>query len=338
MAGFFSGSVVAIRSMVTELSTKKTQARAYSYFAFASNLGIFLGPLVGALASPAKQYPNLFGSIKFFQDWPYILPTAIAGLICAITCLTNTLFIKETLNKEVKTEENGGTKPKAELMSAWQILKSPGVPMAIFVFCYAGCLGFAFTAVAPVFWFTSIKKGGFGFAPNMISLFFMISGISQALWLLLVFPPLQRRIGTASVLRACGLFWPVFIMAMPLGNFFLKKEWMAAFWAVSIPFQVGGSGVSMAFTGVSLALNDVTPGHQNLGSLNSIALTFSSAIRAVAPALFSSLYAFGVTHQILGGEFGIIIIAVIAGGFWLACQFLPKQVEDRPDDKKTDEE
>lgn len=88
---------------------------------------------------------------------------------------------------------------------------------------------------------------------------------------------------------------------------------------------------------MTLALNDVTPGHQNLGGLNSIALTFSSAIRAIAPALFSSLYAYGVTHQILGGQFGIIIIAVIAGGFWVACQALPKQVEDKPDDKKKGE-
>jgi len=85
-------------------------------------------------------------------------------------------------------------------------------------------------------------------------------------------------------------------------------------------------------------LNDVTPGHQNLGSLNSIGLTFSSGIRAVAPALFSSIYAYGVTHQILGGQFGIVIIAVIAGGFWVACQFLPRQVEDKPKEKKKDVE
>lgn len=120
--------------------------------------------------------------------------------------------------------------------------------MALFVFCYAGLLGFAFTAVAPVFWFTSVPRGGFGFAPNMISLFFMISGFSQALWLLLVFSPLQRRIGTSKVLQLCGAWWPVFIMSMPLGNVFLSRGWKAAFWAIELPFQAGGSGVSMAFS------------------------------------------------------------------------------------------
>jgi hypothetical protein len=38
--------------MITENSTPKTQARAFSFFAFASNLGIFLGPLVGTSLIP----------------------------------------------------------------------------------------------------------------------------------------------------------------------------------------------------------------------------------------------------------------------------------------------
>ena len=33
--------------MITENSTHKTQARAFSYFMFAGNIGIFIGPLIG---------------------------------------------------------------------------------------------------------------------------------------------------------------------------------------------------------------------------------------------------------------------------------------------------
>jgi hypothetical protein len=154
----------------------------------------------------------------------------------------------QTLKKPEPRDEYGTTTPEPELLSTWQVLTSPGVPTVIFIFCYSGLLGFAFTAVAPVFWFTSVPLGGFGFAPNLISLFFMISGISQALWLLLAFPPLQRRIGTARVLRWCGIWWPVFILGMPLGNLFLKKGWYKAFWPISIILQICGSGVSMAFS------------------------------------------------------------------------------------------
>jgi MFS family permease len=46
-AGVFAGTVVTVRAMLSENSTKHTQARAFSYFAFAGNLGILVGPLLG---------------------------------------------------------------------------------------------------------------------------------------------------------------------------------------------------------------------------------------------------------------------------------------------------
>ena len=48
LAGIFAGSIVTIRAMISENSTQKTQARAFSLFAFTGNLGIFLGPLLGS--------------------------------------------------------------------------------------------------------------------------------------------------------------------------------------------------------------------------------------------------------------------------------------------------
>jgi hypothetical protein len=33
--------------MISEHSTPKTQARAFSFFAFSGNLGIFAGPVIG---------------------------------------------------------------------------------------------------------------------------------------------------------------------------------------------------------------------------------------------------------------------------------------------------
>lgn len=47
LAGVFAGTVVTVRAMLSENSTKHTQARAFSYFAFAGNLGLLFGPLLG---------------------------------------------------------------------------------------------------------------------------------------------------------------------------------------------------------------------------------------------------------------------------------------------------
>lgn len=46
-AGVFAGTVITVRAMLSENSTQETQAQAFSYFAFAGNLGIFIGPLLG---------------------------------------------------------------------------------------------------------------------------------------------------------------------------------------------------------------------------------------------------------------------------------------------------
>jgi MFS family permease len=35
--------------MITENSTPKTQARAFGFFAFSTNVGIFLGPMIGII-------------------------------------------------------------------------------------------------------------------------------------------------------------------------------------------------------------------------------------------------------------------------------------------------
>jgi len=47
LAGVFAGSAVTIRTMLSENCTKESQARAFSWYMFTRNLGIFLGPLIG---------------------------------------------------------------------------------------------------------------------------------------------------------------------------------------------------------------------------------------------------------------------------------------------------
>jgi hypothetical protein len=102
--------------------------------------------------------------------------------------------------------------------------------------------------VAPVFWYTSVEKGGFGFSELEIALFLGLAGASQAIWTLLVFPPLQHRVGTGGILRICAVAWPIFFFANPFGNIFLRNGWNVAFWAIVPAGNAFGAGVSMAFS------------------------------------------------------------------------------------------
>ncbi|KAL1864410.1 hypothetical protein Daus18300_007642 [Diaporthe australafricana] len=324
LAGIFGGTIVTMRTMLAEHSTPRTQAVIFSWFAFSGNMGIFVGPLLGgALADPAGQYPGAFGHIKFLQDYPYVLSSLVVGALGFISVFTSAFFIEETLKKEPGSED-GAIKPKAEGRGVLDIIKAPGVGIVLYVYGHIMMLALAYTAILPVFWFTKIRLGGFEFSSLQISLMLAVNGVSQAAWLLLVFPPLQHRWGTNKVLRVCAIVYPFFFALCPLGNVLLRNGYDKAFWYSAPPLLAIGSGISMSFTAIQLALNDVSPSPAVLGTLNALALTGTSVLRSFAPALFTSLFALGARTQLLDGYAIWILMLVIALGFTVVARFMPE--------------
>lgn len=100
----------------------------------------------------------------------------------------------------------------------------------------------------PVFYFTSVELGGYGFSEFQISIFIGVGGLAQAIWLILIFPRLQQRIGTGGVLRLCASVWPVWFAATPVANYLLRLKLDTAFWTFAPFLLVVGSGVAMAFS------------------------------------------------------------------------------------------
>lgn len=80
---------------------------------------------------------------------------------------------------------------------------------------------------------------------------------------------------------------------------------------------------------MQLALNDISPSHHTLGTLNALALTLVSGIRAFAPALFAGMFATGVRNHILGGFFVWVIMVVIALILVVVLRWLPEKAEGR---------
>ncbi|KAI9706174.1 MAG: hypothetical protein M1820_004935 [Bogoriella megaspora] len=333
IAGLFAGTVVTLRAMTSDMSTPKTQARAFSFFAFAGNLGLFIGPFLGGgLSEPAKQYPKVFGGVKLWEQYPYALPTIASGALGLSAAILTTVFAKETLVKKGKSKDSN----KDPTVSTWQIIKSPGVGIVLWIYGHIIFLGLAYTAVVTVFWFEPVKYGGFGFSPQMMSIFLALGGASQSLWLLIVFPPLQHRIGTGGVMRLCQSYWPFMFLIMPGLNELRRHGIDTAFWIIAFIMQPLGASAAMSFTAAQLALNDIAPSPTTVGTLNALALTLISGIRAVIPAVFSSIYAAGVKYQILRGHLIWLILFIAAAGCRLAVHWLPKKAEGKL--KKNDDQ
>lgn len=199
--------------------------------------------------------------------------------------------------------------------------------MVLYVYGHIMTLAFAYTAIIPVFWFTPVPLGGWGFTPLQISLMMGLNGASQAAWLLLVFPPLQHRIGTKGVIRLCALAYPLFFLSCPLGNVLLRSGTEAsvnAFWVFAPIMLAVGCGVSMSFTAIQLSLNDISPSPKVLGTLNALALTSMSVLRAFCPATFASLFALGARTQLAGGYAIWILLFGLASGLSVTARYLPE--------------
>lgn len=326
LAGVFAGTIVTIRTMLSEVSTKKTQAIAFSWFAFSGNLGIFLGPLIGGgLADPAHQYPKLFGNVQFLLDYPYALSSFVVAVIGLSGAAITALFAKETLEKGDSTAQDGVNKSKKDSLTIVEILKSPGVSMVLGVYCWVGLLAVAYTAIFPIYLFTPVALGGFGLVPYQISIFITITGAAQAMWLLIIFPPLQHRVGTNAVIRGCAIAYPVGFAVMPLGNILLRNGAVTAFWIISPVIYIVFSGVAMSFTAVQLAVNDIAPSPKVLGTLNSLALMSVSLVRSFTPAVVSSLFALGARTQWVWGYAIWVLMVILAAWFTVISRWLPPE-------------
>ncbi|KAK3902345.1 major facilitator superfamily domain-containing protein [Staphylotrichum tortipilum] len=329
-AGVFAGSIVTIRTMISEHSTSKTQARAFSWFAFTGNLGILFGPLIGgALANPARQYSGLFGNVAFFRDYPYALPSLVVGAMGLSAVAVTAICVEETLVRKPSggggEESAAGPKPD-DYDSTWNLLKVPGVPVVLYTYGHIMLLAYSYTAIVSVFWYTKVYLGGFGFTALQISLMMGLTGLAQSVWILLVFPPLHHRIGTNGVLKACAAAYPFFFVFCPLFNLLLRigtPAAVSAFWIVAPTLLALGCGVSMSFTAIQLALNDVSPSPATLGTLNALALAIVSGVRSFSPALFAGLFAVGARTQLLWGYAIWVLMVAIALGFTAVSRYMP---------------
>ena len=195
--------------------------------------------LGGLLARPADVYPGLFRNVGLFRQFPYALPTMIAGALCFLAVLVSALFLRETLHRDPSVKD------QFQATSTWEILKAPGVAAVLLLSGHIMFQAIGFQSTLLVAWFTSIDLCGFSFSERNIAIFMLIIAGSQAAYMLLVFPMLHRRFGTVGVLWGCAIAWPFTIMTFPLFNVFLRNGWNGLFWACASIIWPISSGVMM---------------------------------------------------------------------------------------------
>lgn len=101
LAGLVNGTVGTAKTILYEISDNTNQAVGMSIISVAWGSGIIAGPAVGGyLANPCKLYPGVFSCDGFFNDFPYMLPSFIAFLICIGAFIIDLVWLPETLYKK----------------------------------------------------------------------------------------------------------------------------------------------------------------------------------------------------------------------------------------------
>lgn len=329
LAGVFSGSRLVMRTMLFEHCTPENEAKAYSWFGFANNIGTTLGPILGGvLADPVAQYPEIFEGIAFFETFPYALVGIALAAVGVVGIVATCLFLEETLKLDQgSNSSNVGTKAAAQQRySMRELLKAPKVAITIWVYTHFMVLAFAVTAIMPIYLYTRVAIGGVGLSSPQISAFMAIQGASQALWLLLAFPFLQRRYGSKGLSKLCAIVYPFVFAGCIFLNAFLRigtEPAMASAGIVGLLIAVLGPGVSMGFTCAQLSINDASPSPHILATINGISMTSASIMRSFVPGVSTVVFAVGVRSQVLWGYLAWVILIPLAIILSVCINYIP---------------
>lgn len=76
---------------------------------------------------------------------------------------------------------------------------------------------------------------------------------------------------------------------------------------------------------VQLFVNDIAPSPTVLGTVNALALTVNSAVRAVMPIAATSVFYAGIQWGWADGHLVWFVLVAMAMGLVVACRFIPEK-------------
>ncbi|GAA6007457.1 hypothetical protein JCM10207_006348 [Rhodosporidiobolus poonsookiae] len=220
------------------------------------------------------------------------------------------------------TEENM-RKRQAREHPSFRSLFTRRVCIALVAYAMLALETVALDALLILFCYSPLSIGGLGFKESSIGTALSLSGLSAVSFQLLLFPPLQARVGTVPLYRALMSLWPVVFALFPVMSYAAQHWGTKAVWGWLTVFLMLKSIANMSYATNMLTLTDAAPSKRLLGTLNGVAQMGSSLMRSVGPFTASSLFAFSVSHpSILNGELVFLVMVLLAGGGAVSTYYL----------------
>ncbi|KZO92165.1 MFS general substrate transporter [Calocera viscosa TUFC12733] len=224
LAGGLSGNSAVIQTMISELTDESNESQAFPLYSLMWTLGSVVGPSIGGtLSRPFEQFPGAF-TAPFWREHPYFLPCLASAGITGLSMFTS-LFLRETLPSKPcpgpqatygtlsARAEEGAEEVAADSEpppTAWQILRSPGLPTVLPTAFLMMLTTQAWDVVFPLFAYTSVRAGGLSLSDAQLGACLACAGCVGAAVHLFLFPAMERRFGIRM--------YP-YLLACPMGMY-----------------------------------------------------------------------------------------------------------------------
>jgi len=330
LSGALNGNVGVSKSVLAELSDDSNVARAFSFLPLIFLIGQVIGSFLGGfLSRPQDRWPDHF-SQPFWAEYPYSLPCLVVASFALIPFTLTAIFFEETLGRRPSTtisrsQERTGSQheehAEEQPLPLRSLLTRP-VVVSIANYGTLALLEIAGSALIPLIWSTAIELGGLGFTPASIGLWMSAYGCVSAVFQFAFFPRTIARFGPGRIVVATTIAFGFLYTLFPFENLLARAT--VGVWPLIVLQLVSLSVSVMGFSSVFMFVSSAAPNQRSLGAMNGLAQMVVSILRAVGPAAATSLFAFSLQNNILGGQFVYaVLLSLACVGLGVAVQ-LPR--------------
>lgn len=329
LGGLFSGTVAAVHSALGEMTDTLNRDFAIPIFGLMWPFGAIVGPLIGGiLSNGASKYPYLFG-YTIFEDNPYFLPCLMSSLLTFIGVLLGSAFLEETLpskrkgrNEKCRLNASHHAVVEQGPMSVKGLIALPAISALVTSGFALSFIGTAFDAVFVLFCYSSIESGGLSFSASQIGYCLAISSFIMIGLQLSVLPYLLPTLGPSRLYVFCMGLWPFSFIFLPFLNVIargglaadgkLDASTMGLLWTGIAFIHLINRISTLAYSMSMMLINEHAPSPACLSQCHGIVQFSMCFARAFAPFLSSSLYAFSIDKNILGGYLWVVVMIAIS--------------------------
>lgn len=261
--GAGGGTVGVIQAYVADATEPENRARSLGWLSAATNLGVALGPVLGAFAITLGENDLVPGpsTLKMGHAAP--------GIVAAVLCFVNMLFAWKYLreSKEMHPLHTVRRRPKE---AVWRVFTHGSEPSSRLIWIYAIAIG-AFQGVFPVL--PLFLNAEYQVTEKTIGYFFMYIGAISVFTRVLALGKAVDRLGEARLSRIGTVLLAAGLAGMPLA----ANLGMLAIAVALIPL-----GTAFTFPCVTALLSRVTS-PADRGLYMGLQQTFGGVARIIAP-------------------------------------------------------